>query len=250
MVGEQLQRVRSERRLSLNDVAKQTKIQPWVLEALEANRLQELMSPVYVKGFLTTYAKFLSLEPEPLMAQLVWPAPESEQAPLPPPTRTMPTIQWSLPFLRRVGTAMALSALLWGLMVLKPLHRWNGRLTFSHHKATPTLASVAKISNTITPPALPTLTLMATQPLELFVNAHSTTWIQLRADGKLIAQQRLQRGANERWTAKKQFELVVSKPSQVELTLNGQPISPFAIAHRGRLLITHRGIAPLAADEP
>jgi hypothetical protein len=89
------------------------------------------------------------------------------------------------------------------------------------------------------------MTVLATQPLELHMSAHRTTWIEVRADGKLLTQQRLPRGSNERWTAKKQFELIVAKPSEVELVLNGQPISPLAIAHRGRLLITHHGVTKL-----
>jgi len=84
--------------------------------------------------------------------------------------------------------------------------------------------------------------------LELQVSATRTTWIQVRADGKLLTQQRLPRGSNERWTAKKQFELIVAKPSQVELVLNGQAISPLAIAHQGRLLITHHGVTKLPED--
>ena len=68
----------------------------------------------------------------------------------------------------------------------------------------------------------------------------------MRADGKLLAQQRLQRGAHEQWTAKKRLELVVAHPSQVALTLNGQSISPQAITHQGRLVITHQGVTPLS----
>ena len=251
-VGPQLQHARVERKLSLADVTRQTKIQPWVLEALEADRLQELMSPIYVKGFLATYAKFLNLDPEMLVAQLPWPKPEPEQAALPPATRAIPAVhfpQLPLPLLKRLGAAVMVSAAVAGLMVLNPLRRLKAHVALpnpTHRK----LASVTKISEPVTPSALPTLTLMATQPLELVVTAHSTMWIQVRADGKLISQQRLPRGANERWTAQKRFELVVSKPSQVDLSLNGQPLNPFAIALGGRLLITHRGVTQLPPEEP
>jgi hypothetical protein len=83
------------------------------------------------------------------------------------------------------------------------------------------------------------------EPLQLVITASRPTWIKVRADGKLLSQQRLARGANEQWVARKQFEVIVSKPSQVDLVLNGQSISPLAMAHRGRLLITHRGVTPL-----
>ena len=112
-----------------------------------------------------------------------------------------------------------------------------------------TMASVAPISDPLKPDPPPTLTLLATQPLELLVNAKRSTWITVKADGRLIAEQRLVRGAQEHWTAKKQFELVIAKPAEVELTLNGQPIGPFAVAHHGRVLITHRGITKLPGAE-
>ena len=101
----------------------------------------------------------------------------------------------------------------------------------------------------LTLPAPSPVSLTAVHPLELSVTAHRTTWIKVRADGKLLTQQRLPRGANERWTAKQQLELIISKPTQVELTLNGQSISPFAVAHNGRVLITHRGVTPLPDED-
>ena len=285
--GLQLQRARKDRKLSLADVTEKTKIQPWVLEAIEADRLQELMSPVYVKGFIATYARFLRLDPELLLAQLSWPHPEPVQEELPPasPREPMairlPKVPWLL--FRRAGVAAAVVAAVVGLVILNPVRRiskWSlptlslpkfakaasgdghtktitpriakaAKPAAEPTQAPPALkvASVTPVNEPLKPPAAPTLTLLATQPLELTVTATRATWIKVRADGKLVSQQRLARGANERWTAKQQFELVISKPSQVEVTLNGQPISPFAIAHQGRVLITHRGITQLPNEE-
>lgn len=278
-VGSQLQQVRGDRKLSLSEVTKETRIQPWVLEALEADRLQDMMSPVYVKGFLTTYARFLRLDPEPLVGQIRWPQPEPAQEELPPPPPRAPVafrLRLRLPptpVLRRLGAAALVVAAVVGLVVLKPSppapqasKRSPAKPAAAAPKASsptpatakapspasepaaPKLASVTGVSEPLKVPSPPTLTLLATQPLELQVTALRTTWIRVRADGKLLSQQRLQRGANERWTAKKQLEVIISKPSEVEVTLNGQPISPFAISHRGRLLITHHGITRLPEE--
>lgn len=285
-VGAQLQQARREQKLSLADVTARTKIQPWVLEALESDRLQEIMSPVYVKGFLTTYAKCLHLEPEPLIAALQWPQPKPAEDISAPTTSIPVAIRWSWPAGKRTTSLVAMTAALIALVVVNPL-RWmpKGRLASAkptkvaksetarslaqrppapvakrtsapppHEPATAStpplkLASVTPVSDSIKPPAPPTLTLLATQPLELTVMANRTTWVRVRADGKLLTQQRLPRGAKERWTAKKQLELIVSTPSQVDLTLNGQSISPFAIAHQGRLLITHHGVTKLPSNE-
>lgn len=287
-VGAELARARQERKLSFAEVTRETKIQPWVLEALEADRLQDMMSPVYVKGFLSTYARFLRLDPEPLVGQIRWPQPEPAQDEAPPPPPPTP-LKFRLPLppvpvLRRIGAAALVCAAVIGLVVVKPSVRMAQGSKASPAKPTqavavrqakpakpaaaskpttpapsqamgpvgepvaPKLASVSGVSEPLKVPSTPTVALLATQPLELRVSAHRTTWIRVRADGKLLSQQRLQRGANERWTAKKQFELIISKPSQVEVTLNGQPISPFAIAHQGRLLITHHGITQLPEE--
>jgi len=259
-VGAQLQHARSERRLSLADVTKETKIQPWVLEALEADRLPELMSPIYVKGFLTTYAKFLHVDPEALVAQLRWPQAATLQGSTPPTpqeSQSMPvTVSFPEGFARRMAVSLAVAVCVVGIMVLKPLHHRS--LHTSKAKAAPTLAATPRLASIITAPVsepevakplLPQLALLQSEPLELEISADHTTWVRLKADGKLLAQQRLLRGAHNHWTAKKRFELIVSKPSQIELTLNGQSITPFAIAHDGHLLITRHGITRLPDDE-
>ncbi len=375
-VGQQLQQVRANRKLSFADVTAATKIQPWVLEALESDRLPELMSAVYVKGFLSTYARFLKLDPAPLVAGLQWPQPpdpngrelqqqeelpsapvivrqaavaarktavaeaptamvapkvsvarsqvdeveesgaqEPVAVPVPRPKRGLPIFQVPilrvpefklprlqlptlrlpripLPVLQRVGRAVVLAGVVALVLAVKPLQYvkkipWptlsrplvaktdagakkaaakkqtakkpassaavkvqTVKVVEEAKPAAPKLisASIAPVGEAFKsppPPPPPVPAPVSVEPLELVVTANRTTWIKIRADGKLLTQQRLARGANEHWSAKKQFEIVISKPSQVELILNGQSISPFAIAHRGRLLITHRGVTPL-----
>lgn len=249
--GEQLRSARMERKLSLGDVAQQTKIQPWVLEALERDQLHQQMSPIYARGFLSSYAKYLRLQPELLVAQL-WPKVESQ----PPPASVQPAIpvviEFPWPLIRRIGMVGMACAAIAGLVALKPLQHLphltlpRAPMASAPKASKAKLASLAPLPHEVSkPPALPTLTLLPTQPLELNVSAQRTTWIQVRADGKLVTQQRLPRGANEHWTAKKKLELVVSKPSEVEVILNGQSISPFAIVHEGRLMITHYGVTKL-----
>jgi len=260
--GSELQRVRRERKLSLSDVTKATKIQPWVLEALEADRLQEMMSPVYVKGFLATYARLLRLDPDAMVTQVPWTKAAPEPAE-PPQAATPPipvVVQWRWPRInRRWVAAVASTAALVALVAANPLRhvtlRWP-RATQPHAAKKPAAAPapVAALASVVAPIAEPLSapqpppSVARSQPLELAVSAQRTTWIRVRADGKLLIQQRLQRGAKERWVAKKQLEVIIANPSQVDVQLNGEPISSFAIAHQGRLMITHHGITRLPDD--
>ena len=330
-VGTQLQQARTEQKLTIAQVAAATRIQPWVLESLEADRLPEQMSRIYLRGFLASYARFLHLDPAPLLAALPSDQPLQEQKtelPAAPPKATrerqpMKPIKITIPWQHlaragRIGAVAAAVALViavnpirlvaqipWQTITLpkfslpslpriakepkpavkkiastakrrlpaavKPLAQLAERPAAKPSpepvvaKAPiievkpvpaaeppvlePQVASIAPLQNTVHQPQLPSFETLATQPLEVLITASRTTWIRVRADGKLLAQERLKRGAKERWKAKNRLEVIVANPSQVELSLNGQSITSHAIAYQGKLLITHRGVSQLASPE-
>src|SRR3954470_39306 len=53
---------RAHRGMSLDDVAKVTKIQPRILERLEAGKLDGLPADVFVRGFVRSFARCVGLE--------------------------------------------------------------------------------------------------------------------------------------------------------------------------------------------
>ena len=61
-LGEKLKKLRSDRRISLSEVSKHTRIQVKYLEYLEASQYEKLPVDVYVKGFLKNYADFLGID--------------------------------------------------------------------------------------------------------------------------------------------------------------------------------------------
>lgn len=61
-LGEKLKKIRSEYRISLNEVSKHTKIQMKYLEYLENGEYENLPAEVYVRGFVRSYANFLGTD--------------------------------------------------------------------------------------------------------------------------------------------------------------------------------------------
>src|SRR3954469_1970641 len=53
---------RAHRGMSLDDVAKVTKIQPRILERLEAGKLDGLPADVFVRGFVRSFARCVGLD--------------------------------------------------------------------------------------------------------------------------------------------------------------------------------------------
>lgn len=61
-LGERLRKIRTDRRISLGEVSRSTKIQVRYLEALEAGDWDNLPADVYVRGFLRSYADFFGTD--------------------------------------------------------------------------------------------------------------------------------------------------------------------------------------------
>lgn len=62
--GEWLRRQREMREISLRDIADRTKISLRYLEAMEADRFDLLPAPIFAKGFLREYARYVGLSPD------------------------------------------------------------------------------------------------------------------------------------------------------------------------------------------
>lgn len=66
-LGEKLKKLRGEGRISLVEIARQTKIQVKYLEYLESGEYEKLPADVYVKGFLRSYAHYLNVDENHLL---------------------------------------------------------------------------------------------------------------------------------------------------------------------------------------
>lgn len=69
-IGETLRNARVGRGLTIEQAAQDTRISPRFLEALEEEQFEALPAPVYVRGFLRSYANYLRLDATPLLARL------------------------------------------------------------------------------------------------------------------------------------------------------------------------------------
>lgn len=69
-VGEQLRQAREALQLSVAEVAEITKIRTDHIRALEAGEYDRFVAPVYVRGFVRTYARVLKLDEKKIAAEL------------------------------------------------------------------------------------------------------------------------------------------------------------------------------------
>lgn len=86
-VGAALRTVRTSRGLSIDDAARDTRIRREFLEAIEDEDFGRLLGDVHVRGCLRTYASYLRVSPDKVVAAYVATLPE---APQPPEITTAP----------------------------------------------------------------------------------------------------------------------------------------------------------------
>src|SRR4249919_3263646 len=85
-VGPALRKAREHRGLTLDEAARDTKLRTDLLSALEDESFDALLGDVYVRGALRTYAQYLGLSPDKVVAAYARHAEDPEP---PPPPRKM-----------------------------------------------------------------------------------------------------------------------------------------------------------------
>lgn len=93
-VGPSLRRVREGLGLTLEEAARDTRVRHEFLEALEAEEWDRLLGDVHVRGCLRTYATYLRLSPDKVVAayEADRPPEPTPSTATPPPGRTEPVL--------------------------------------------------------------------------------------------------------------------------------------------------------------
>lgn len=85
-----LRAAREAQGLSIADVARQLKLAPRQVEALETGEFAKLPGPVFVQGFIRNYAKLLQIDAAPLVAAALEQGPRAQPSAILPPDAGVP----------------------------------------------------------------------------------------------------------------------------------------------------------------
>jgi transcriptional regulator with XRE-family HTH domain len=243
-IGGRLKSAREAKGLSLGAVAKITKIQRSILEAIEIDRLEDLLDPVYVKIFLKRYAGFLGLDGSALLeeyAALHGLVPEHPLTPQAEAAKVATSHSWRqmlAPVSVGVAALVGLSFLGYLAVDLYGTLKGPGRPGTQAKKVSGTDAFKPRPDTRQSSQLL----IPRSQPLKLTVRTKADVWMQVKADGGVIFQNVLPKGAKESWTAKDELELWTGNASAMELALNGKPLEGVGRGVKKGIKVTHRGL--------
>lgn len=214
-LGIRLRELRLAKGVSLDDIARSTRVGRGQLEALESDSWGDLPSPVFVKGFIRAYCEFLEASPDEALGLYREATGETvkpdrvQSAVHTPPTRRFGPLMVSLVLFIALGAG--LFALRIGL------------------KSSPPPAPAVPVQTAPVPAAEP-------RPAgqRLLIRAVEPTWIRVQVDEGQVAEELLQAGAVREWTAARRFVLTVGNAGGLEVDLNGRRIP--ALGPRGAVI--------------
>ncbi|MDQ3700144.1 MAG: DUF4115 domain-containing protein [Chloroflexota bacterium] len=240
--GERLRAARTRRRISLTEAEQATHIRARYLQALEDDEYAALPSGVYSRGFLRNYAIYLGVPPDEVMATM----PERRRRDRRPGVRSVaPPIKVSAPrsiWLIAAATAgvLVLGALIWlGLSAPEPgapgseTGRGGAIPQGQSQGATPSsgaivsLPPLATAGATQVPTAAPTPAPSPTTPVQgvqVDLRVVERAWVRATVDGRVVLEETLATGQNQRWTGQQSVLLRVGNGAAVDVSVNGQRV--------------------------
>ena len=210
-LGIRLRELRLAKGVSLDYIARSTRVGRRHLEALESDSWGELPAPVFVKGFIRAYCDFLDAPSDEALGVYREAAgepakPERVQSAMhtPPSRRAGPLVVSLVLFI-------ALGASLFALRIgLKSSPRPAPAPTSL--AAGLTRGDAATVPSSAPKPAGQRLLIRAVEP----------TWIRVQVDEGQVVEELLQAGAVREWTAARRFVLTVGNAGGLEVDLNGR----------------------------
>ena len=262
---------RETRGLSVEEVAAGTRIAPRIVRALEADLVDDLLSPVYVRGFIRAYCEAVGAASDQALALYDEAVRDQKSAAAlsAPTTGALPAPRTPRRRLEPEGrrgaarVAIGLTAVLLVAGALYPLGA--GWLAGSRRGGDPGRGSVPPLTAALTPspaevatevdggPGVarrpgrtdPTTGATAGPLRTLVMRANETTWIRVQPEHEPVWVETLEPGAVREWRSAGHFRVTLGNAGGVRLELDGKALP--VLGTRGQVV---RDVVLPAKAEP
>jgi cytoskeletal protein RodZ len=216
--GTWLRRQREIREIPLSEIADVTKISIRYLEALEQDRFDVLPAPVFAKGFLKEYARFVGLDPDEVINSYLTTQQEAGEAEE-EEARAGEHSASSSSILMGAGVIVLL-ALVGGLIY------YSERFRGQERQAPPPIA--APPVRAVPPAPVPQLPEVAepSTPLVVTMDFTEDCWVEAEVDGERRLSELHVQGESLRIEADDRVVLTLGNPGGVRIEANGVPFDP------------------------
>lgn len=227
--GDWLRRQREMREISLRDIADRTKISLRYLEAMEADRFDLLPAPIFAKGFLREYARYVGLSPDEVVNHYLsvqQPGAAEEEGVKKDstlagqrPNRPKPVRNWTYG-LFLTAAVLVLIGLVAALAWFVERRRDDPAADVTPPPIAAPAPAPVQVAEPLATPEKPKA------PLEVTLDFTAACWIEAMADGKRVVAQEYAQSESLTVDAQQSVVLVtVGDAAAAEIQVNGLPFS-------------------------
>ncbi|HUE88843.1 MAG TPA: helix-turn-helix domain-containing protein [Vicinamibacterales bacterium] len=246
--GTALRRAREGRGLTIEDLARTTKISRTMLTAIESGDVRHLPAAIYTRGFVKAYAQEVGLNPDQAADEyLEHIAPATaphlrDSGPLPPLAHSADATVDANDDVRHVLAANQLRRVGWLTPALAAVGLIVYLTSFVDRESRPASPAAvtseaadrdARQANQIAPGAS-AITADAARAAEGSLRVELTTqglcWVVLSVDGVPVLRRLLQPGERHTFDVAEEMVMRVGDPGALTLSINGQPAQPLGTA--------------------
>lgn len=260
-IGERLKKARLKKRLTLEQVHKDTKIHPKILTALEDGSAPKQIGHTYVRSFLKIYSNYLGLNIDEILSEFDNLYKKEESLPalkvsgvyektglrlkIPLPRVNLRALikkvidiskRWLLRgVIGSMGVAIGVAVIFLGIRVTKD---FSAKIRANIKK----LKQLEATARPIREVKEETYLVPLYETLSLQVVAKGDVWLQIKSDGDIVFEQVLEKGSIEIWKAEKEFRIWTGNGSLIDLVLNGNPLGSPGRGVIKNIVVTHKGL--------
>ena len=283
MLGDLLRKAREEKNLSLNDIEKETNIRKLYIKAIEDGDYDKLPGEVFLKGFIKTYAKFLGMDGQAMVAQYKaeknGAAPAADTAAAPQQEEQEASEQKDEPKEEKAAEDTAKEEAGSGQGKVNILNTGSDEYLKPQSSGSKkniiilvviivaiiagAAAYLSSQSSDEPKPAAPPASSQEAQPQAQQQPAQQPAapasgaqvsavfaqdcWTEVKVDGNVVLSETVKAGSNLNWTGTKEIEVTVGNAGAADFTFNGQPAGKLGAEGA---VVTKKFTAPDAAAAP
>lgn len=228
-LGDTLRERRTSLGITLDQAEAATRIRARLLEALEQGDYDRLPAPGYVRGYVSSYARLLDLDPLAMLA--LYKAEAGDRAGRPDlnlpqineavaPTGQQHAIPW------RAGLSVLLVITLLSLSIWVVTRIWRGPEPTPPEPSVPTVATetAEETASTTAEPVTPQPTTEKPFTLEVRVSDTGASWLRITIDGLKAYEGTLTGGQSKRFDVASRASVRIGKPSEVTVLRDGEQV--------------------------
>ncbi len=231
-LGDTLQERRRALGLSIEQAEEATKIRVKLLRAIEHGEYDRLPNPGYVRGYISSYARFLELDPLPLLAIY-----KAESGTMRRPDLDLPHVeeavprtgeQHAVPF--RVAVILVIVLVAISVAVWFAIRLASGPATLAPEpvppqRSTAPSSAIAGSETSDPKPRTGEVSQAAPFTLDVSVDAAGASWLQISVDGRQAYVGTLTGGQSKRFEVTAEASVRIGKPAVVTILRDGKKVA-------------------------